>query len=74
MSRLDPLLVTVSIGTFLLMATPLARLLRLYAPTAVGDGKLILGVFGRPTWRWWAVAAGMEATHAAWHFGNAAPA
>lgn len=65
---LDMALVTVTAGTALIIISPLARLMGIYAPTKLVKSGFVLGMYGKPTWRFWALTALVFAVHSAWHF------
>jgi hypothetical protein len=65
---LDAALVTVTIGTALILISPLARIMGIYGPTKLVPHGFVLGMYGRPTWRFWALTALFFAVHSAWHF------
>ena len=70
MSWLDVALVTVTIGTALILISPLGRMLGMYAATKLVDKGFVLGMYGRPTWRFWGLFLVLFATHAASHFAD----
>ena len=67
---LDIALVTVTIGTALIIVSPLARWMSLYAPTDLVGSGYVLGMYGKPTWRFWGLFVLFFAVHSASHFGK----
>ena len=68
MPWIDIALVTVTVGTALIMVSPLARLMGIYSPTEMVKSGFILGMYGTPTWRFWALSSFFFAMHSAWTF------
>ena len=68
MPWLDIALVTVTVGSALIMISPLARLMGIYAPTKLVESGYVLGMYGKPTWRFWTLTAFFFAVHSAWNF------
>ena len=64
----DVALVTITVGTALIMISPLARMMGIYGPTKMVPHGYVLGMYGVPTWRFWALSVLFFAVHSAWHF------
>jgi hypothetical protein len=73
MNVLEIAFVASTIGVFLILVSPLGRLLGLYGPTRLVDSGWILGMYGRPTTRLWALFALQFGVAAAYNFSTGDP-
>lgn len=68
MNALEIAFVASSVGLFLILISPLGRLLGLYGPTRLVESGWILGMYGRPTARFWVLFALQFGVGAAYNF------